>query len=206
MNEIMLDVLLPGFPGKADRGYLGWSNVLYFETQTLGRTIVDTGSFGDRGLLLEMMRQRKIDPSTIKTLILTHMHSDHVLNLDLFPNATIVLGKREWEYASTDESVRSGDVFVPKLYIPYLRQQKLRLVSDGEELDEGLVVLELPGHTPGCIGLLSAPDSWVIAGDALKNAHEAIYKDPGLSFFFAGRGQSRHRQSSQFGKNRDSRP
>ena len=178
-----VDVLLPGFPGKADRGYLGWSNVLLFETQELGRTLVDTGSFGDRGLLLDEIKRRGLEPSAINTVILTHMHSDHVLNIDLFQNAVIVMGEREWQYVASEESVERGDVFVPKLYIPYFRQRKLRFVSEGDLLAEGLMVLDLPGHTPGCIGLLSVADSLVIAGDALKNAREAIFKDPGLCYF-----------------------
>jgi len=48
-------------------------------------------------------------------------------------------------------------------------------VEEGHYLSEGLKIVELPGHTPGCIGLLCEKEDLLVAGDAVKTPIISIF-------------------------------
>lgn len=174
-------VLLPGFPGKADRGFLGWCNVLAVFTAS-GIMVIDTGSYGDRAVLLAAMAKQGIDPAQVTLLFLTHLHFDHCLNADLFPAAEVIVGEKEWQYAHSSLPATREDVFVPKCFLPYLASRRIRLVREGDTVGGNGQVVELPGHTPGSIGLLLEEEGLLVAGDAVKNARDFSCHDPGMCF------------------------
>jgi glyoxylase-like metal-dependent hydrolase (beta-lactamase superfamily II) len=176
-----LKILLAGFPGRSDRGALGWSTVAAVAAGA-GTLILDTGSFGDRALLRQALRQGGIDPCGVTRLFLSHLHYDHCLNADLFPAAEILVSRAEWDYAHSDLPDKADDPFVPKCFLPYLASRRLTLVHDGQYIGEGLRVVGLPGHTPGCAGLLFEKQRLLFAADAIKNAHEFYHRDPGMTF------------------------
>ena len=90
---MVTDVLLPSFPGRADRGFLGGSNVIIIKR--LGSMMLkDTGCYGDRPVLLSALASNSIEPMTISTVLITHLRYDHCLNLVVFPQAKIIIGPR----------------------------------------------------------------------------------------------------------------
>lgn len=97
-----IDILLPGFPGGSPRGFLGWASILALHGKD-GITIVDTGQAGDRPMLLKALKNLQIDPAKVAKVFVTHFHFDHVNNVDIFPNAVIVLSETEWNYAKTGQ-------------------------------------------------------------------------------------------------------
>ena len=48
------------------------------------------------------LRERGLDASDLKTVIMTHLHFDHSSGIAEYPQATFVLSKAEWEAATTD--------------------------------------------------------------------------------------------------------
>jgi N-acyl homoserine lactone hydrolase len=176
-----IEVLLPGFPGKADRGFLGWCNVLALRLAD-SILLVDTAAFLDRPMLLASLAAMGIDPKSVGRILITHLHCDHCLNTDVFPNAEIFIGAKEWEYANSGLSITAGDPFVPLTCLPYIQSRNPKLVEEGFHLADGLRIVELPGHTPGCIGLLCEEEKVLIAGDAVKNARDFSFNDPGMCF------------------------
>jgi N-acyl homoserine lactone hydrolase len=178
---MIIDVLLPGFPGKADRGFLGWCNVLILKIPG-SLTVIDTGSYGDRQMLLASLAEQGVKPESVDKVLITHLHFDHCLNADVFPRAEILIGATEWEYANSGLPQMNNDVFVPKTLLPYLASRRPTLVKEGHYLSEGSKIVELPGHTPGCIGLLCETEGLLVAGDAVKNARDFHFGDPGMCF------------------------
>jgi N-acyl homoserine lactone hydrolase len=176
-----INVLLPGFPGKSDRGFLGWCNVLVFTTQGI-TVVIDTGSYGDRQMLLGALAAKNIKTDSVGKVMITHLHFDHCLNTDIFPRAELIIGAKEWEYAHSDLPQKNNDVFVPKTVLPSIASRRPTLVQEGYYLSEGLKIVELPGHTPGCIGLLCEKEGMLVAGDAVKNARDFHFGDPGMCF------------------------
>ena len=46
------------------------------------------------------LRDRSVDPASVKTVLITHLHSDHASGIAEFPGATFVVSAKEWEAAS----------------------------------------------------------------------------------------------------------
>jgi glyoxylase-like metal-dependent hydrolase (beta-lactamase superfamily II) len=97
----------------------------------------------------------------VKKIFLTHLHFDHVGNLDLFPDAEVYASKKE-----LDDFKESPDVFsligVDSGVLDRLRETK---ELDG---DVGwLKVLEVPGHTRGCVAFLDEERKLLFSGDTL---------------------------------------
>lgn len=64
------------------------SSVTLIQGNTL--TIVDTGTPAFASQILEALSYQGIDPKAVNYVIITHRHSDHWLNVGLFPNAQVV--------------------------------------------------------------------------------------------------------------------
>ncbi|MBX6394335.1 MAG: MBL fold metallo-hydrolase [Alicyclobacillaceae bacterium] len=167
-----IEVLFQGFPGKTDRGFLGWSSCVLLRNGRLG--LFDTAGFPERPELIRRLREKGIAPSDIDFVVLSHYHFDHAVNVSLFPNAAVYLHERE---AAHIETCGDTDLAVPReMFWDVKKSGKLRLLS-GESgiLEETYRWFHTPGHTPGCISLAveTQDGTWVLAGDAIKNLEEA---------------------------------
>lgn len=162
MNSI--DVLLGGFFGVSNRGFLGWSGVYLLTTPSGRRVMFDTAGYNERGTIPKLLQQRGLTPADIDCVILSHLHFDHAANWDLFPNAEIVVHEQEAAHAQA-----AGDVAVLRYPMPsLLAHKRLRLISgESAALEDGVQIVHVPGHTPGGIALLT--NGSVLCGDALKN-------------------------------------
>jgi len=112
------------------------------------------------------LREIGLKPSDIRTVILSHMHWDHVGGCKFFPHATFVVQKAEYRFALyPDNAFRMP--FVRHLY-EGITNLDLR-EGDGEVVP-GVWVIASPGHTPGQQSVLvSLPQSGkiLLAFDAI---------------------------------------
>ncbi|QAA94582.1 MBL fold metallo-hydrolase [Pollutimonas thiosulfatoxidans] len=167
------DTLVEGNCLSFKGGFFGFSAIVLVVVEDQGPILFDTGHHSTRSLLLEALAKRGLAPSDIKTVFLSHLHFDHVNNVDLFPGAAIYVSAAEWAYAHNPSE---GDVFCSVGMNHYLAQQDLRLLDDTQgELFPGLHYRAAPGHTPG--GYLlhytkSTGERVVLAGDACKTYRE----------------------------------
>ena len=61
-------------------------------------------SFADFETPRDVLAKIELDPWDVNTILLTHLHFDHAGNIDAFPEATILLQRREynrWKHALT---------------------------------------------------------------------------------------------------------
>jgi N-acyl homoserine lactone hydrolase len=168
----MYEVLIHGFPGKTPRGFLGWSTTVLLHTAG-GPVLFDTGASGDRPGLLAALEQRGIAPNDIGTIVLSHLHFDHIANVECFPNAELVLHQTELSYYY-DRKAR--DLALPIFQIEgMLARSKLQLIHGELELFPGVQLLRTPGHTEGHIALALQRDgqTHVLAQDAVKHRIDA---------------------------------
>ncbi|MDR1835458.1 MAG: N-acyl homoserine lactonase family protein [Fusobacteriaceae bacterium] len=99
-----------------------------------------------------------VKPEDIKTVVISHMHLDHAGNLQLFPNTTVIVPKADF-YAGQAQVKLNKD---PNTHGGYVKGDMDRYVgqyvlADGDvdfELVPGVEVINLPGHTPGLLGLV----------------------------------------------------
>jgi len=174
------DLVLHGVPVSSRRGALGWCNVALLRRG--GKTILfDTGSFGDRPMLLARLEALGVRPEQIDLVFASHFHFDHVANAELF-SCPVALSAPERAYVEAEGYLASKDPYVPRALAPYLAS-RLVTVCDGDELVPGVRVMVLPGHTPGTAGLLLADDGVLLAADAVKNAWDFVRGEPPPAFF-----------------------
>lgn len=116
-----------------------------------------------------------IDPKEVKLLVLTHAHYDHAGNLGLYPNAKIVMSRKEFEFWGTDMGKRPQyGHHIDPLDIERIqalhREGRITLLDTPQNtLIPGLELYELGGHTPGQMAVVvEMPEGPVIlASDAI---------------------------------------
>jgi len=174
-------ILLPGIPVSSNRGALGWSTVALVESGGL-RILFDTGSHGDRSLLIERLQVLSLDPQALDAVFISHLHYDHCQNIDLFENIPLFVSERELRYVLEGEYRQRRDPYVPTTTILSLKD-RFQTVLDGSELFPDVRVVALPGHTPGQAGLFLSREKILIAGDGVKNAWEFANRMSPPAFF-----------------------
>ncbi len=161
-----VDMLLQGFSLGTDQGNVAFCGVTLIEGTK--RILVDVAHTGRRSLLLQRLRDRGLTPDDIDYVFLTHAHWDHMLNIDLFANAKVLVHPQEREYC---KQPNENDWATPSYTTLILESRQLREVREGEEIDEGVEVIETPGHSRGSMALLvrAGDQTLAVSGDALPN-------------------------------------
>ena len=133
-------------------------------------TLVDTGYgalAGDKGgQLPARLAALGVAPGDIGTLVFTHLHGDHcggalVDGVPAFPAARVLMHAAELAHW-TDRDAPAGRVIAAHAGC-------IATVAEGDAVAPGVTVWELPGHTPGHIGLRIGA-GLVIVGDIFHSA------------------------------------
>lgn len=109
-----------------------------------------------------------LDFDDVDAVFITHFHYDHCSNVDLFPNAEIVVSKRGFE-AATDTD-REKPIDADKEFIDYLLEVRDRVVPVEEgEIIPGITTFWAGGHTISSQAYVveSAKGSVVFASDSI---------------------------------------
>jgi glyoxylase-like metal-dependent hydrolase (beta-lactamase superfamily II) len=127
--------------------------------------------------LISQLTLLDIRPDDIDVVINSHLHSDHCGCNEFFKRATMICNARELAVASGETGLQQG--YIPadwKTAQPYDTFDTQRDVyGDGR-----IVLIPLPGHTPGMSGALVALDrdgEFLLASDAValrRNLDEDI--------------------------------
>jgi glyoxylase-like metal-dependent hydrolase (beta-lactamase superfamily II) len=132
---------------------------------------------------LDVLARRGVTAADVDHVVLSHMHFDHIGNVGLFPNATFSVASTELDYWTGPFSDRrflaeAGDEFETGLVTDLLRQGRLRLIEEAEELFPGVQVTPVRGHTPGQLitEVTTEGGIVVLASDAL-HLYEELERD-----------------------------
>jgi N-acyl homoserine lactone hydrolase len=118
-----------------------------------GRRIADTIVFKVSRTLRSQLDALGVDPCAVDYLGLSHLHVDHVGNLELFPSSTVLL--HENECAAGFGPNAEAFTLIPETYAALDRDRVRAVSGDHDVFGDGIVVLvPLLGHTPGHQGLL----------------------------------------------------
>ena len=175
------DIILKGNNLSMDGGFFGHSNATLILAPD-GPIMFDTGHYCNRAALLAGLNRHGMSPADIKTVFLSHLHFDHCNNIDLFPNATVHVSRREWDYA---HAPHERDIYIPWLIHDQLQKHDLKFVEGEGQLTAGVRYFPAPGHTPGSYALEIDSDTKgrvVLAGDAIKYLKEVVMRRSDLIF------------------------
>ncbi len=148
-----------------------------FLVRVAGRLLlIDTGvgdvhdSMFDAGALLQSLASLGVQPGDIDTVILSHLHRDHMGWVErdaepTFPKATVHIGAADWEHFVETPDAR------PKV-VARLRaiENRVSLVDrDDVTILPGVTTRATPGHTPGHTSIVvsSGDERLILLGDAL---------------------------------------
>jgi glyoxylase-like metal-dependent hydrolase (beta-lactamase superfamily II) len=95
-----------------------------------------------------------VTPESIDHVVITHMHYDHIGNVDLFPRATFSVAREEYDFWTGPRSQR--DLFAwagqpgPIAKVERLaKENRVRFIDGPEEVVPGVRLRPVGGHTPG---------------------------------------------------------
>ncbi|MEV0805971.1 MBL fold metallo-hydrolase, partial [Micromonospora sp. NPDC050200] len=125
-----------------------------------------------------------IDPADVDTVVLTHLHSDHIgwavtgtPGRPYFPRADYLVQRAELA------AMETINPWLPAgLVAPLRAAGRLRVVDGDTPLAPGVRLLSTPGHTPGHQSVLvdSGDERLLLTGDLLVHAVQMV--DPDLAY------------------------
>jgi N-acyl homoserine lactone hydrolase len=123
----------------------GWSTLPKLIVYHLDKSL--TSQLADIGL----------KPSDITYVVISHTHGDHIGNVGLFPDSTVVMQRAEYNWIHSgngpNENVNQLMALARKLLGT---PKKLQLIDGDDDLfgDGSVTLISTPGHTPGSQSLL----------------------------------------------------
>ena len=134
--------------------------------------------------ITELLSQIHVKPDQVKYVGISHFHADHTGQLAPFTNATLLIGKGDWDGVNSNPPMGGANVTGFK---DWAGRKVEPLTTDKDVFGDGTVmVLRSPGHTPGHSMLLvrlKEKGPVLLSGDAV-HFHENYTSDgvPGFNF------------------------
>ncbi len=160
--------------------------------------LVDAGGAGmvdSLGKLTENMAAAGYTPDQVKSLIVTHLHPDHIGGAVVdgkaaFPNAEMVVSADDHGFW-TNPDIKAG---APDDAKPFFEMaagavdaysDRLKLIGDNKEVAPGVTSVSLPGHTPGHTGfILSSGNETLMLWADIVHMQYLQFDDPSVSLVF----------------------
>lgn len=127
---------------------------------------------GDDYRIDKVLQTHGIEPSEITHVIFTHLHFDHCSYAQYLPNAKIYVQKSELQYAvAPDDNSTGYETGNPGIIPSWMSSfDKMVPITGDFEIAPGLLILALPGHTIGSLGVIFDTNGgrYAVAGDLIN--------------------------------------
>src|SRR5262245_4661803 len=139
--------------------------------------------------LAEQLAQIKVTPEQIKYVGISHFHGDHTGQLAPLSNATLLIGKGDWD--GVNANMPGANVAGFKEWIGTSRKVEPLTLDKDVFGDGSVVILRTPGHTPGHSVLLvklKGMGNVLLSGDLVHFREN--YESDGVPAFNVDRAQT----------------
>jgi glyoxylase-like metal-dependent hydrolase (beta-lactamase superfamily II) len=124
-----------------------------------------------------------VEPDAVETVIVTHFHYDHVGNLAAYPNATLLVPRRELDFwtgplAAREQFAAHVEAAEIAAIADADRAGRVRATDGVEEVAPGVTTITVGGHSPGqqLVRVAAAGGEVVLASDAV-HFYEELERD-----------------------------
>jgi N-acyl homoserine lactone hydrolase len=134
-----------GVPESALNDPKGWSTLPKLIVYHLDKT------------LTEQLATIGLKPDDVTYVALSHTHGDHIGNVRLFPNSTVLMQRAEYEWISTPDGPNDNVNQLKALARKLMGTPKHLKLLDGDTDvfgDGSVTLVSTPGHTPGSESLM----------------------------------------------------
>ncbi|MFZ3226619.1 MAG: N-acyl homoserine lactonase family protein [Xanthobacteraceae bacterium] len=134
-----------GVPESALNDPKGWSTLPKLIVYHLDKT------------LTEQLATIGLRPNDVTYVALSHTQGDHIGNVRLFPNSTVLMQRAEYEWISTPDGPNDNVNQLKALARKLMGTPKHLKLLDGDTDvfgDGGVTLVSTPGHTPGSESLM----------------------------------------------------
>lgn len=141
--------------------------------------------------LADLLKQINVNADDVKFVGVSHFHADHTGQLAVLKNATLLIGKGDWDGVTANPPMGGANA---KGFAEWIAEKRKveALTADKDVFGDGTVtVLRAPGHTPGHSMLLvrlKEKGAVILSGDAV-HFHEN-YVNEGVPTFNYDRAQT----------------
>jgi N-acyl homoserine lactone hydrolase len=159
-----------GVPESALNDPKGWSTLPKLIVYHLDKTI--TGQLAEIGL----------KTSDVTYVAVSHTHGDHIGNVGLFPNSTVLMQRAEYSWISSPDGPNDNVNQLKALARKLLGAPKQLQLLDGDTDvfgDGSVALISTPGHTPGHQSLLVhlKNSGFIILSGDVAHSEENLQKD-----------------------------
>ncbi len=152
---------------------------------------VGPGATAPKTSLVDLLAQVNVKPSQVKYVAISHYHGDHTGQVGSLPGATLLIGKGDWDALNDPKSAAASSA--PSFAAWMTGGSKVEPQAGDKDVfgDGTVVMLNMPGHTPGHHSLLvrlKEMGNVLITGD-LAHFHEN-YDSNGVPTFNTDRAAS----------------
>lgn len=157
--------------------------------------MIDSGNGGSIGQTVANLKAAGYAPEQVGTVLLTHLHGDHVGGMladgkPTFPKARVLVEKREADFwidpeREKTDSRRAGMLKARESLAPYEQAGRLTRFEGARELAPGITAVPAYGHTPGHTAFLleSKGRKLLVWGD-IMHVQQLQLPNPDVSLVF----------------------
>ena len=115
---------------------------------------VGTAANAPKTSLVDLLSQLKVTPTQIRYVGISHYHGDHTGQVGSFPQATLLIGKGDWDVLSDPKPAANVQTAPFASWISGGSKVEPQPADKDIFGDGSVIMLNMPGHTPGHHSLL----------------------------------------------------